>query len=274
MKEYKLCGNPAGVPEGGKKIKYGMICSSCYRRLPLGVRGNVWEFTGSQLKELLKKIKPAGKEGRCWVRYGGLLVCEGSIILNGIVYQLKDLESLRLNFHPNRIGTVTGTAAGILSLVITLKQPHLLVEEMLSAEGLQLRYYISGMEITYRYPDALDRALQCVSKAIAEGRHVIPEAVRYFDSFRSRGEKTGKKTREDSKAGKENGRELTRFEAAMQMFGLERPFTKEDLRKKRNQYITNNHIHPDDGGTEDAFRKVQEAFTLLSKFASDQEVAQ
>lgn len=274
MKECKLCGNPAGVPEGGKKIKYGMICSSCFQKLPLGVRGNVWEFTGSQLKELLKKVKSAGNEERCWIRYDGLMVCEASIILNGRIYQLQDLESLRLNFHPNGIGQITGTAIGILSLVITLKHPHLLIEEMLSAEELQLRYYISGMEITYHYPDTLDRAVQCVNRAIAGESHVIPEAVRYFESFRSRDEKSGKKTAEGSKAEKESGKELTRFEAAMQMFGLERPFTKEDLRKKRNQYITNNHIHPDDGGSEDAFRKVQEAFTLLSKFASDQGVAQ
>ena len=62
---------------------------------------------------------------------------------------------------------------------------------------------------------------------------------------------------------------MTPLESAMELFSIKRPFTKSELRKKRNIFIASNHIHPDDGGSEEAFRKVQDAYELLIKFASD-----
>ena len=55
----------------------------------------------------------------------------------------------------------------------------------------------------------------------------------------------------------------------MELFSVKRPFTKAELRKKRNIFLASNHVHPDDGGSEEAFRKVQDAYELLMKFASD-----
>lgn len=269
MIKCKLCGREANHAAGGKKIRYGSLCNLCYSRLPMGVRLSSVRFTAAQIRELKKEVAPVTTVPKIWVKCGGFMVGDCFVILNGIKYPLTALESISLNFHPRRIGHATGTAAGIVTVKIVLKKPHILIEEMISDKETEVSYFISGMEIAYNYPEPLSDIIKCVKTAIDNKSCLILEAVRFF-----RAAETSKKERSDNSSFKgtkqeSESKEKTPYEAALELFQIKRPFTKEELRKKRNQYIITRHIHPDDGGDVEEFRKVQAAYSLLSQFAAD-----
>ena len=267
MKNCKICGN--AITENGIKIKYGMACSSCMSKLPRGVRKSAENFTALQLKELFKVAQPMPAGTYIWVRWDNFLVGDRYVILNSMKYELKDLEKVYLNFHPHDLGSEADTANGIISIVILLRQPHVLIEETVSEKEYSVKYHISGMNILYQFPGALDRVVKSINASISNGSYVIPEAVKYFDAAREKARQKEKKQDSKNTWNGEQTENMTPLEAAMKMFGLQRPFSKEELRRKRNQYITAYHIHPDDGGSGVAFQRVQESYDLLLKFATD-----
>ncbi len=267
MRTCKICGNT--INENGIKIKYGMACSSCMSRLPRGVRKSAENFTALQLKELFKVVKPMLSRTYIWARWDNFLVGDRYIVLNSMKYELKDLEKVYLNFHPHDLGNEAGTANGIISIVIVLRHPHVLIEETVSEKEYSVKYHISGMNILYQFPGALDRMVKSINTSISSGSYVIPEAVKYFDAAREKARQKEKKQDSKNTWNGEHTENMTPLEAAMKMFGLQRPFSKEELRRKRNQYITAYHIHPDDGGSGAAFQRVQESYDLLLKFTTD-----
>lgn len=269
MKICKICGNTA--VENGRKIKYGMICSSCLAKLPRGVRESSGGFTAHQIKEILEAVKQAPAGTYVWVRWDNFLVGDSYLILNGMKYNLKDLEKVSLNFHPHDLGGNADTANGVISVVLVLRQPHVLIEEAASWKEYHMKYHISGMNIIYQFPEALERVAGCINGAINNRSYVIPEAVRYFNAARERGKQqaNSRERGKNNTQSREQTDHMTPLEAAMKMFGLQRPFSKEELRRSRNQYITSNHIHPDDGGSGAAFQRVQESYNLLLKFTTD-----
>lgn len=274
-RKCKLCGS---ATEGKMKIKNGTICLNCADKLPSGVRGSMSGFTDTQLHAIMKAVRPTSGKRHIWVKCEGLLVCEDRLILNGMEYPINNLVSVRLNFHPEGQGKETGTAKGVVSLVLELKKPHLLIEETISRKQISVRYHISGMEISYIFPKTLADAIRCANEAVQTGKPYIKEALLYFNAAEERRKQREKAEREKQEQARrqkqkatENAakRDMTPLEAAMALFGMKRPFTKEELKKKRNQYLTANRVHPDSGGSDARFRQVQEAYDLLLKFASE-----
>lgn len=267
MTNCKICGRPISRDAGRIKIKYGSACTTCYGRLPLGVRMSRDKFTAPQIRELQKVASPVRSKQRIWIRYGGFSVSDRAVVLNGTEYRIPDLESVSLGFHPHAVGQKPGTAYGTITVVLVLKKPHILIEEMISDKDLEAGYTITGMDISYQFPKILETAVRAVMKAVTNKNGLVLEALRYFSAAESAsGKDAGGTAGQQKKEAQEN---RTPYEQALDMFQVQRPFTKEELRRKRNQYITANHIHPDDGGNGEAFRKVQEAYGLLIKFASD-----
>lgn len=274
-RKCKLCG---AATDGKLKIRNGVICPDCAAKLPAGVRGSMAGFTDAQLGSVMDAVRPYTGNRRVWVKCEGLLVCEDRLVLNGMEYPLDNLSSVGLRFHPDGQGTEAGTAKGVISLVLELKQPRLLIEEMLSRKQTAVRYHISGMDVTYVFPDVLADAICCASLAVQSGASFIKEARLYFSAAEERRKQRERAEREKQEQARkrkqkeaENAakRNMTPLESAMALFGVKRPFTKDELKKKRNQYLTAHRVHPDSGGSEDRFRQVQEAYDLLLKFASD-----
>lgn len=268
-RKCKICGNT--VEGQYEKLKKGWICKACLDRLPYGVRTSIHDFTDSQIRELLKIVRPFQRSKSVWRFCGNLKVCYDSIVLNGYEYLLKDLLSVKLNFHPKEIGRLPDTATGVISAVIETKDPHFLIEEAFISGKTTAQYIITGMDIIYHFSSDLEYTLKAVQDAIRNGDYLIKEAIHHEEKKEQSAGKQSHKTYRWQKTKTEKPKEenLTPLEAAMKLLGVERPYTKADLRKKRNQYLANNHVHPDDGGSEEAFQKLQDAYELLLKFAAD-----
>lgn len=264
VKKCKVCGQCC---RDYKKLKSGLICSDCMDSLPIGIKNSIHEFTADQIQKIKNNIKPYDGKSRIWRYCDSLQVTGNSIVLNRMEYKLKDLMSVKLNFHPREIGKLPDTAEGIVSLILELKSPHILIEESFINKRITARYIISGMDIIYHYSKDLEYTINAIQAAIQDKTYIIKEAYK-----EEKDTDTGKQSNQSGykqKKRKNRTSKMTPLESAMELFSIKRPFTKSELRKKRNIFIASNHIHPDDGGSEEAFRKVQDAYELLIKFASD-----
>ena len=125
-KKCKVCGRSC---YDYQKLKTGIICSDCLNTLPIGVKNCIREFTGDQIQKIQKVAKPFDGKSKIWRYCVDLKVCVDSIVLNRMEYKFKDLESVKLNFHPKEIGKMPDTAEGIVTVVIEIKSPHVLIEE-------------------------------------------------------------------------------------------------------------------------------------------------
>lgn len=262
----KICGRSC---YDYQKLKSGIICSDCLNTLPLGVKNCIREFTGDQIQKIQKVAKPFDGKSKIWRYCEDLKVCVDSIVLNKMEYKFKDLESVKLNFHPKEIGKMPDTAEGIVTVVIEIKSPHVLIEEAFLSKRITAKYIISGLDIIYHYNQELEYTIHAVQEAIRNKTYVIKDAYNREeketnDSKKSSANNSRSKDNKSSYTAK-----ATPLESAMELFSVKRPFTKAELRKKRNIFLASNHVHPDDGGSEEAFRKVQDAYELLMKFASD-----
>lgn len=269
-KKCKICGKEVGIEYG--RLKKGLICQSCMHKVSIGVRSSLKDFTADQIKHIINTIQPYQKEKNVWCYCGTLKVCFDRIIINGFEYPLKNLVAVKLNFHPKELGRLPDTAVGVITVMVEIKEPHYLIEEAFIAGKTTAQYIISGMDIIYHYSDDLEHVIKAVQNSIQDGTYIIKEAIQ--DAQKQKEEKKEEKTKktyrwEKGKTAQKKEEPLTPLEAAMKLLSVERPFTKADLRKKRNQYLAENHVHPDDGGSEEAFRKIQDAYELLLKFAAD-----
>lgn len=258
------------------KIKGGVICKSCYDGLPIGVRNSVDDFTGKQIQQFKKLATPFKNPGKVWKYCGELKLCIDSVVLNGWEYKIKDLRSVKLNFHPKELGKEPYTAIGVISLVLETKSPHFLIEEAFMDGMTKSRYTISGMNISYHYSREIESAVQCVQEAIREGSGIINAAKEEAERIRreeqarkeqQKREEQKKQTQQERE--KKNKEQVTPLEAAMKLFDVRQPFTTAEIRRKRNKLITSRHLHPDIGGSCEEFLEVQEAFEILQKFAVD-----
>ena len=263
-KKCKVCGR---CGHDYKKLKAGIICSDCMNALPIGVKNSINEFTADQIQKIKEIIKPYDGKNKIWRYCDGFQVTGNSIILNRMEYKIKDLVSVKLNFHPGEIGKLPNTAEGIISLILELKTPHILIEESFINKRITARYIISGMDIIYHYSKDLEYTINAIQAAIQDKTYIIKEA--YKEEKNTDAGKQSNQSGYKQKKRKNRTSKMTPLESAMELFSIKRPFTKSELRKKRNIFIASNHIHPDDGGSEEAFRKVQDAYELLIKFASD-----
>ncbi len=256
------------------KIKNGHICANCALSLSAGVKSSLSELTDTQIKQIQKNIRKYKDDRIEWVRLAGLIVCADAIVLNSREYPLSNILRVKLNFHPSEIGNEPETAKGTISAVIEVKNPHFLIEEMVSFEIATARYVISGMDVTYyiKNGERIEHAVRAAQQAINDRSFVIQEAVDEYERLRIKAEAERKRQREERKkrfSSDNQEKELTPLEVALKMFGLERPFTMEELKRHRRQYLKEHNVHPDSGGNNAEFRMLEEAYEILQKFASN-----
>lgn len=242
------------------RIKGGSICVGCASTLPLGVRESGRDFTAKKLQQIQKNVK-VWRDGPIWRHHGSFMVSASSVVLNGIEYNLKNLRSIQLNFHPWDVGRKPNTAIGTATVVLETKKPHVLIEEAFTGNTYEVGYAISGMDITYRFPNEIEKTIQGVRDAILAGESTIPEAARDARRFQQE-RRTEKKWRQ------EQSRTETPLESALKLYGLQQPYTLETLKKKRNDMLRTQPIHPDNGGSDEKFKQFQAAYEILSKFTA------
>lgn len=266
----KLCGS---VITGERvKAKGGVICRECCNALPPSVRESTTDFTPKQLGQLKKLVKPFPKGKWLWRSCGGFGLRPDSIVLNGLEYKLRDLRTVKLNFHPHGLGKESSVAVGFMTVVIETRSPHFLIEEEFLPGMTSARYAICGMDIFYTYPSAIEDIMVSLRKAINNGSFVIEEAKRQEERIK-REEQIKRENRQKETARKKTDpHPETPFDAALRRFGLKLPFTREDLRKRRKEIIIRENLHPDNhpgvAGGDAKFKELQEAYQILEKFAS------
>lgn len=269
------------------KVRNGYICHGCFERMPKCIQMNIEKFTIRQIFQLGKIIGPASS--KAWAECGMLGVAKDSISINGTEIKLRDIKKIRINFHPKGEGQHPNTAFGIITAVIETKSPHFVLEEPFYQKDIVVGYSISGKKVTYHYSYAIEKLFamlqECIDnktydmtafmekyqmatqKVDAEKRKREAEKRRKEEEQRKKAEKeenARKRAREKKDSYK--GRTLSKFEEAKVLFEVELPYTKDQIKKKRNELIKQHH--PDIGGSDEMCKKINEAYTLLLKFAS------
>ena len=285
------------------KIKGGHICLSCLSAFPDSVRMGIDNFSPHQLQQLNKIVHPAMSKG---IACGSFIASRNSIVLKNIEYNLSDLRSVKLNFHPKNDGNHPKTAVGVITAIIETKKPHFMIEEPFFPEDVTVGYSIFGKNIKYHYSYEIEllfkKIQECIddksynmSSYIEEYKQAIMNAKKYNESKeqeriraeemarkkkaeQEQAEKERKKKIEEEQARKrrQNGnfshsdskRQLSPFDKAKNLFGVEIPYTANDIKAARNKLLKEHH--PDNnGGSEEMCKKINEYYALLLKYVAD-----
>lgn len=268
------------------KIKGGALCYNCISEFPLGIQHSASSFTLKQLLQIKKIIKRARyNPDQVWRSCGTFKVCSQSIILNAMEYKVKDLRSIRLNFHPKDVAGSHDMATGYVTLVIETKSPHVMIEERFLDHLTVVRYTISGLDITYHYSAELEYVVRCVQTAIKENTPYIKDALKWENAKEAEKRRAQRaqqeqrnwqqkeraqqnRTQSQSSSQARQEKKETPLEAALRMYGLKQPYTVAALKARRNNLLKTNPIHPDNGGTNEKFKEFQLAYELLLQFAT------
>ena len=277
----KVCGNKT---DKSYNIRNGKICDSCYNKLPLSIQHDLHHLTSDQIRAFIASI-PAVHENP-WVIAKNVELTDSYITINNIKYGYDNIEYIYVKFHPEEVLADT-FASGYISIVMTLKAPHILIsEEVLGNVGV--KYMISNRNIRYsakeisRYQQITnslndyihDQISLMEFKAVFEKTQGQKQKDAQRDSQNKRQESAGnnQNTYHQSQANGSGQSQRRRRsggmskETALTIMQIKEPFTAEELKKKRNELIK--VCHPDNGGSKEASEKLMEAYDLLSRIAS------
>ena len=274
------------------RVKNGSICQHCYDSLPESVKVNADHFTLKQIKQIQGLVNEP--EEQALASCGTFKVCRTAIQINGKEFKIKNLSGVRLNFHPNGLGMSLGTAVGTLTVVIDTKVPHYMFEEPFYPKEVTASYRINGKNVTYGYSYAIEKLFVCIQKCLSEQSEDLSKYIEEYQEAvkrnnqekkekkdaQNRGFSSNQKRQSESTSTKQehtssqsntsnNGdtqKPKTPFDEAKALFSVELPYTTTEIKRKRNALIKK--YHPDLGGSEEMCKKINEAYTLLLKFAS------
>ncbi len=277
-------------------VKGGVICKSCYDALPVSIQSSIKNFTVKQIQQFKQIATPFRNPELVWRYCEKFQICVDSIVLNKTEYKLRDLRSVKLNFHPTAIGTESSTAIGIVTLVIETKSPHFLIEEAFAPTSSRIRYSISGMRIYYHYNTVVEQWIREIQEAIRSKSYSLraiknEEDRKYREKkereARARTEQAQKKTHSHTHSEQTQQKKTrqeqhqtpppkqappkTELQKALEVFDLKIPFTDNELKKRRKKMIMEQRLHPDQGGDAETFKRVQAAYELLLKFATKEQ---
>lgn len=294
----KICRN-GFTKERGIKVKGGYICSSCFSLLPQSVKLNIESFTTRQIFQLSKIIRPLDKKP--WVECGAFAVTKDGISINNVQFGIKHLRSVKLNFHPAVEGPHPNTVIGTVTVIIETKAPHFILEEPFFPNDVTVSYGINKKAIQYYYSYELEKLLLAIWECINDGADdMTPYIDKYYRTIRTEKEfqekmKAAKKRQQEKNTQKEqadknqkrkqeenkkNSRKkekesekteakvkkaVSPFDEAKALFGVEIPYTKAVITRRRNELLKKHH--PDvNGGSEEMCKTINKSYELLMKF--------
>lgn len=242
----KLCGKDT---VNKQQVKDGSICPECYNALPRSFKESAKKITVKQIAAAKKVIKKC--YSKAWATCESVKICNNSIQIDNWEIELKNLNKVGLNFHPKNKGAENGYAYGMVTVVLETKEPKMRIEEPFMCT--EVRYYITGKEISYSYPNNIQSMFVKIQGVIDDG------------SFDTASFKPHRKPLSGKKQDDQSRQQMTEFERAKALYEVEIPFTKKDLNKKRKELSKS--CHPDNGGSPSQIREVNAAYELLQKFA-------
>lgn len=242
----KLCGKDTVSKQ---PVKDGAICPECYNNLPRSFKDSAKKITVKQIAAAKRVIKKC--YSKAWATCESIKICNNSIQIDNWEIELKNLSKVSLNFHPENNGAETGYAYGMVTVVLETKEPQMRIEEPFICT--EIRYYITGKEISYSYPNNIQSMFVKVQRVIDDG------------SFDTTCFKPHRQVSGGSSPDTQSRQQMTEFERAKTLYDVEIPFTKTDLNKKKRELSKS--CHPDNGGSLSQIREVNAAYELLLKFA-------
>lgn len=231
-----------------------MICGHCLSRLPASVQKEVWQFTRHELAQLCKQIP----EPEIMRQIGALGVGQHAISLNGKGIPLKNIKSIRLNFHPLRPGRNSGTVIGRITVIAELLRPHILIEEPLLNEEISVFY-------PYFYPYEMESLIDMIQECLDEWtcdmmpylkkyekllyiyrreqarKERIKEENKkeYKKEYKKKEEESHNKTYEKKENGTGKDENDVLLQKAKGMFQVGTQYTKQELKEKRRSLLKN-----------------------------------
>lgn len=243
----KLCGKDT---IDKKAVKDGSICPECYNTLPRSFKENIKKITVKQIAAARTIIKKC--YSKAWATCESVRICNNSIQIGNWEIELKNISKIGLNFHPKRNGAQSGSAYGMITVVIDTKMPKMRIEEPFMCTDI--RYYITGKEISYSYPSNIQSMFVNIQRVIDDGS---------FDTNKIK----PKREQAQGTAGQQTNRQrpMTEFEKAKALYEVTKmPFNRDYLNKKKREL--SKKYHPDNGGSPSQIHEVNAAYELLIKF--------
>ncbi len=256
-------------------MRSGFICGECFGSFPESIQKNIIQFNARQLTQAKNlytapTVKP-------WLKCGRFGLTHDAVQLNMHEYPLQKLRGIRLGFHPYTIGSSPNTVSGTVTLILETENPYMIIEEPFLEHNITARYNINGLLVNYFFSSELSRMVQEVETAIKNGVYNLERFMEEYSSRQEQQEKEAQeKAREEGrksqksrqKQTKKNEQSATPLEKARIRFGLEMPYSAEQLKRARNKILIKEPIHPDNGGSAEAFKKFEEEYRLLLKYAT------
>lgn len=253
-----ICGLCRADTVNKVRVRDGYICNNCFNKLPMSFQKSNNKITVDNIKEAKKVLKD--KYSSPWATCSGVGICYQGLQINGFEINLSDIKKVSLNFHPQKPGGKKNYVYGTVSIIIETKIPHMVFEEPFF--NTEIKYYISGKEISYSYPSSIQVMITKLQENINNG---------IFNTDSLRPKKKEKKDegrgREGVRARQEKGKLMSEFEQAKKLFCVEIPFKKEILITKKRALLKVHH--PDMGGTPEMADRIYKAYDLLLKYAED-----
>lgn len=284
-----ICRNCKNEMINPVKVRRGSICQHCYDGLPESVKVNITHFSLKHIKQIQELVNEPEEQGL--VSCGTFRACRTAIQVNEKEFKIKNLSSVKLNFHPASLGINPGTVVGTLTVVIDTKVPHYMFEEPLYRKEVTASYRINGKNVTYGYSYKIEKLFACIQKCLDDGSQDLTAYLDEYESAvkRNQQEKEKKKAQSGASASGQkrqsegtsqkgqahqnntdrNGANNHRtaespLDEAKRLFNVTAPYTKADIKKIRNRLMK--MYHPDVGGSEEMCKKVNEAYALLLKY--------
>lgn len=186
------------------KMKNGVICRDCFDKLPRPFQNSIRKIRTEELKEALTYLKPC--QAKYWATYNDTIrICNTSLQISNYEIDLKDLESVRLNFHPFRSAEGVHKVYGVMTIVMTFKKIKLRLEEalMLTTVG----YRIVGDNISYTYPEKFVEHFSCIQQYLEDDSHTTYQYWEKKHNERLQREREEKRRKEKEKLQAERERQ-------------------------------------------------------------------
>lgn len=160
-----------------------------------------------------------------------------------------------------------GVCFGICTLVLETKNPHWLLEEPLMDHEIAVQYSIYGDAITYRYTPEMEWTICELQNAISKG-HSFWGIINALNEKRKKEQEQARNEKRGKNKNPNQERKITDFERAKKLYGLEIPYTMEELHRRKRALLKN--VHPDQSNDPKATEKAQEInrlFDVLKQYA-------
>lgn len=236
-----------------KKTKDAYICKSCIKKMqiPACIKENISQFRTSDLIKLDDYRQHYGGDAVFKINEN---ICfkNSGITITPYTIPYKNIKSISFGKHPFK-DMGNGSAKCIVTLVVELKAPAVVIEYEIDYHSLQYNIYKDSIYFSETiYEERMNQL--SIHEFLISG-------FNSYGDYAADKAKRKKSYKRQSNNNRKNDNEALRD--ARLIFRLGEKYTKEDVKKARNELIKK--YHPDMGGSEEFAQKINDAYDLLIK---------